>query len=299
VPADLIRALGVLAEAPTQDHAALSEALGLGPVPPASEYADLFVFNVYPYASVHLGAEGQLGGEARSRVAGFWNALGVEVPAEPDHLTSLLGLFAGLTERAQVEEEESRRMLLEQAVAACLFEHLLPWTGTFLRAARTHGSAYYSQWADLLSTALTAATTRLQLEESSRLPVHLAATEAIRLPGETGGSAFLEQLLAPVRTGMVISRQDMARLGRDVGLGARIGERRYMLEAYLGQDPHGTLEWMTAHAESWTERPDEHLPLLREFWETRALSAVTVLRDASLQAADFGSGTADTDESGA
>ena len=75
MPADLIRALGVLAEAPTQDHAALSEALGLGPVPAASEYADLFVFNVYPYASVHLGAEGQLGGEANpldeARTIGF------------------------------------------------------------------------------------------------------------------------------------------------------------------------------------------------------------------------------------
>ena len=83
---ELFRALAVLAEPPRAETAHLAVALELGAVPEASEYTDLFVFQLYPYASVYLGAEGMLGGEARDRIAGFWRALGQVPPAEPDHL---------------------------------------------------------------------------------------------------------------------------------------------------------------------------------------------------------------------
>ena len=36
-----------------------------------------------------------LGGEARDRIAGFWRALGLVPPPEPDHLAVMLGLYAG------------------------------------------------------------------------------------------------------------------------------------------------------------------------------------------------------------
>ena len=97
----------------------------------------------------------------------------------------------------------------------------------------------------------------------------------------------MEQLLAPIRTGMVISRQDMARLGRDVGLGARIGERRYMLEAYLGQDPQRTLEWITAHAEKWIGRDAGTIPVVDQFWSHRAAESVQILRGAADQASEI------------
>ena len=41
-----------------------------------------------------------MGGLARERIAGFWNAVGLTPPPEPDHLAALLGLYASLTERA-------------------------------------------------------------------------------------------------------------------------------------------------------------------------------------------------------
>ncbi len=287
MPADLVRGLAVLAEAPEPEQGQLSELLGLGPLPPKSEHADLFLFNVYPYASVYLGPEGQLGGEARSRIAGFWNALGIDVPAEPDHITSLLGLLAGLIERSSTEEEESRRLLLREAAGACLFEHIVPWASPFLHAVRVHGSDYYAGWANLVGRTLMALADTFGLASGTRLPAHLTATEAIRTPGVIGGSAFLEQLLAPIRTGMVISRQDMACLGRDVGLGARIGERRYMLEAYLGQDPQRTLEWVAAHAEKWVERDAGTIPVVDRFWSHRAAESVQILRGAADQASEI------------
>src|SRR5215213_11255939 len=96
---ELFRALAVFAEPPERPGAArVAEALGLGGVPTADAYTDVFVFRLYPYASVYLGSEGMLGGEARDRVAGFLAALGQAVPQEPDHLALLLGAYARLSE---------------------------------------------------------------------------------------------------------------------------------------------------------------------------------------------------------
>ena len=94
--AELLRGLAVFAEAPGPSHAALADALGIPGVPDAAAYSDVFLFQLYPYAPVHLGPEGMMGGEARDRVAGFWRAVGRTPPPEPDHLAALLGLYAAL-----------------------------------------------------------------------------------------------------------------------------------------------------------------------------------------------------------
>src|SRR2546423_14590407 len=95
---ELFRALAVLAEPPERPEVArLAELLDLGEPPSASEYTEPFVFQLYPYPSVYLGAEGMLGGEARDRVAGFLSALGHTPPHEPDHLSTLLATYAGLS----------------------------------------------------------------------------------------------------------------------------------------------------------------------------------------------------------
>src|SRR5918999_1564126 len=73
---EILRALAVLVEPPDRPGAGrLAEALGLGALPEASAYTDLFVFQLYPYASVYVGAEGMLGGERRERVRGARRAL--------------------------------------------------------------------------------------------------------------------------------------------------------------------------------------------------------------------------------
>src|ERR687884_105170 len=65
---ELFRALAVLSEPPTDEAVRLAEALELGPIPAASEYTELFVFQLYPYASVYLGAEGMIGGDAQTNM---------------------------------------------------------------------------------------------------------------------------------------------------------------------------------------------------------------------------------------
>lgn len=51
------------------------------------------MLNCPRYASVYLGPDGALGGEGTDRAAGFWRAIGITPPAEPDHLTALLSLY--------------------------------------------------------------------------------------------------------------------------------------------------------------------------------------------------------------
>jgi len=96
--AEVLRALAVLCESPHPSHARVAEALDLGSTPSAADHTQAFVLGAVPYASVYLGPEGMLGGEAADRVAGFWRALGYVPPPEPDHLAALLGLLATLTE---------------------------------------------------------------------------------------------------------------------------------------------------------------------------------------------------------
>ena len=95
---ELLRALGAVADSPAAARA-VAGPLGLDPAGDA-EHTEVFVLNCPPYASVYLGPDGALGGEGADRVAGFWRALAISPPAEPDHLTALLALYASLGEAA-------------------------------------------------------------------------------------------------------------------------------------------------------------------------------------------------------
>jgi Nitrate reductase delta subunit len=100
---ELLRALGAVADSPADARVA-GRALGL-PDLDGHQHTDAFIMNCPPYASVSLGPDGALGGEGADRVAGFWRAIGVAPPAEPDHLAALLSLYASLGEAA----DQSRR----------------------------------------------------------------------------------------------------------------------------------------------------------------------------------------------
>ena len=151
---ELFRALAALAESPRAESARLSDALGLGAPPGADEHTQIFVFQLYPYASVYLGAEGMMGGEARDRVAGFWRALGLAPPAEADHLSVMLALYARLCELETAGQDARRGASWRAARKAFLWEHLLSWLPAYLDKLREIAPDFYRRWAELLSAAL-------------------------------------------------------------------------------------------------------------------------------------------------
>ena len=181
---ELLRALGALAEdcGPAQQR--IAAGLGLGELD-AAEYTELFSFALYPYASVYLGAEGMLGGEARDRVAGFWRALGLVPPQEPDHLATMLALYAQLVERAAAEEDELRRAAIERARAAFFWEHLASWLPVYLSKARTLARGAYLHWADLLARALENEAHALE-DEAQALALKAAMRRLVELASVMG-----------------------------------------------------------------------------------------------------------------
>lgn len=253
---ELIRALGALAEPPQAQHGALAAAMGI-PCPTAAEHADVFLFQLFPYASVQLGPEGKLGGVARDRVAGFFRALGQTPPTEPDHLAVLLGAYASLVERADEAHDDTGRAAWARARQALLVEHILSWLPAFGRRVADIGGPAYRGWAGLLDELLAAEAARTPAA-ATQLPRHLA--EAALLPDPRQGPVddFLEGLLAPGRTGLILTASDLARAADDLGLGRRVAERRFVIRALLDQDPEGFLGWLGAAAAKASSDWDSH-----------------------------------------
>jgi hypothetical protein len=270
---EALRALAVLLEAPRPEHAAIAAALELPPPPADDEHTDVLVFQAYPYASVYLGAEGMLGGEARDRIAGFWRALGGEPPAEPDHLSVLLAGVAALADVAPGAASVSVR-------GALFWEHVASWMPPYLATLRRIGGPFHVAWAELVATVL--AELAGELGPPARLPLALRAAPA--LPGPPADlDALLATLLAPARTGFVVVRDDLERAAAELGLGLRAGERRFALRGLLSQDPAAVLGWLAAEARSQAAALPA-LPPITAWWATRADVGATWLAALAAQA---------------
>jgi TorA maturation chaperone TorD len=283
VQPELFRALGALSETPRPELQAIADLLDLGPLPGRAAHGELFLFQLYPHASVYLGAEGMMGGEAADRIAGFWRALGQTPPGEPDHLALMLGLHARLGELEQQAADLPARERWRHARTAFLWEHLLCWLPVFLMKLGDLGDPFYLRWGALLGDALAAEAAALPWPAGpARLPLHLRAAPGGVDPRRDGPQGFVASLLAPVRSGMILARADLARAARELGLGLRLGERRLMLQAMLGQDAGPALGWLGGEAASWTgrHRPEVHLaPSLAAFWQDRAAATARLLSE--------------------
>ena len=155
---EIFRALGSLIEPPSESLQQQAELLELGGLPDPSEHAEIFLFQLYPFDSVYLGNEGRMGGQARDRIAGFWRALSLESPTEPDHLTVLLSFYTELTTLSSDSGPGASRTgasdELQRVQWAFLWEHLLSWLPLYLDKLEALGSSFYQAWAVLLRRAL-------------------------------------------------------------------------------------------------------------------------------------------------
>lgn len=271
-----------MAEAPGPETDRVAGLLELPGRADIVDYTDIFGLQLWPYASIYVGGDGKLGGEARDRVAGFWRALHLTPPAEPDHLAALLGFYASLAESEAAEQDSARHELRRSSRQALLWEHLLSWLPTYLAKLDEIASPFYRAWAGLLRDALTA--DARASGPPAQLPVHLREAPALSDPTEDGADAFLAGVVSPVRTGMLLVRDDLSRAARDLGLGLRQGERLYVLKALLSQEPGATLEWLANEAARWTGIHDsmpEDLEPVRGYWSQRARTSEQLISSLS------------------
>lgn len=274
---ELLRALAVLAEAPTPETARLATLLDLSAPPSPSDYTELFALELVPYASVYLGAEGMLGGDARDRIAGFWRALGETPPVEPDHLALLLAAYARLAELATGEPAGPRRDALTRAQRALLWEHLLSWVPVYLDKLVAIAPPPYVRWGEMLAAALE--------EEARRSPVpHAMPLQLRAAPRLPDLNVSLEELvgglLAPVRSGVILTRSDLHRAAEELRLGVRAGERRFALASLVRQDASAVFGWLGGVAVEAASRHEARAGWLGHvagFWADRARASATLL----------------------
>lgn len=280
---ELLRALGAVADSPLAAGAA-SPVLGLEPVT-GTEHTDAFVLNLPPYVSVYLGPDGALGGEGTDRVAGFWRALDLAPPPEPDHLTSLLALYASLGEAMTSTRQPAAVAALARAQAGLFHEHLWPWLPAYLGAVTDLAIPALTSWAALLGRVITAEFARQP--SSPRLPLALREAPAAADPGH-GLRDLTGALTIPVRSGMIITRRGLAIGAGQAGVGHRIGERRFTLRAMLEQDPAATLNWLAREANRWRQRHASRDPSdqASQWWAGRAARTSQLLADCSAAVAD-------------
>lgn len=278
---ELFRALAVLVEPPTEETARVAEALELGALPTADEYTELFIFQLYPYASVYLGAEGMLGGEARDAISGFWRALGEMPPTESDHLSVMLALYARLIELEDAEGEARQRAGWRRARKAYLWEHLLSWLPVYLNKLAELAPPFYRKWGEILMEALLAEALVLGQQES--LSLHLRASSGLIDPRQSDDAGeFCQSVLTPARSGLILTRADLTKAGRKLGMGLRMGERKFILKALLAQDASAIFDWLIEEATIWTKRHREHRETLGGIsvaWEEKSKAAASLLQE--------------------
>jgi hypothetical protein len=222
------------------------------------------------------------GAAARDRVAGFWRALGLVPPTEPDYLPVMLSLYARLCELENNERVDAPRAAEHWRVArkAFLWEHLLAWLPAYLTKLSETAPPFYARWSSLLQEALTEEAR--EIGPQGTLPLHLRAASCMSDPRGAGGGTeeFLQTLLAPARSGMLLTRSDLGRAARTLGLGSRIGERKFILKALLGQNARSTLGWLAGEAARWAKRHRAQPPVFRsvsDWWAARAENTASLL----------------------
>jgi Nitrate reductase delta subunit len=273
---ELLRALGAVADSPAAARA-VAGPLGLPPVSDA-EHTEVFVLNCPPYSSVYLGPDGALGGEGADRAAGFWRAIGLPPPAEPDHLAALLALYADLGEAAAQARGPATARALAGFSQGLFAEHLWPWLPAYLDAVTDLAVPSLAGWAELCRRAV-AAEFRAQPAWPG-LPLALRAA-----PGDAGDglrlAGLVDILTTPVRSGFILTRRRLAVGAGEAGVGHRIGERRYALRAMFGQDPHATLAWAAQEALRWRRRHARRAAgdQVARWWAARAGRTAMLLRE--------------------
>jgi Nitrate reductase delta subunit len=244
---ELVRALGAIALSPPPSADVLCDAVGLPRIGRPGHTA-VFVLAAPPFAAIHLGAEGKLGGEALDRVEGFWRALGQRPPDQADHLGVLLMSYAGLREAAQHAPAAAR------AAGSLFHEHIWSFAPGYLTAVAALGDGPVTAWAELTLRVLRAERETLP-SPAGRLALPLALREApAPLAATATFGAVLDAVVTPACSGIVLTQAELAAGAAELGVGYRRGERRYALRAMIEQDKAATLAWLGELAGRWADR---------------------------------------------
>ncbi len=206
----------------------------------AADHYDLFGLNVFPYASFFLDASGRLGGPVTDLVRHQLQRvhLAPENEAEgADHLgheLAYLALLTGAEADARADDNRVEVERMQHLQRQFLDRHLLWWLLPFVRAIAQHEHPFYTALAELTwelvvdhRAALGGAPAGPLVPEPDDRPADLLDDES------TGLKDIARFVMTPVWSGLVLSRDDVARWGRTERLPRGFGDRTQMLTHLL------------------------------------------------------------------
>ena len=266
---DLFPTLGELIEAPGPEQVRLARVLGLPGEPTRLDFTQLFVVQLFPYASIYLSADGLAGGPAKDLIGDYWKIMQRSVPVEVDHAATLLRAYGTLPDLPN---------LTTQIRDTFYWENLASWLPLFLTRVGTLGSTFYRAWAVLTLDALEAEAA--ELGECAMLPLPLR--NAPMPPSISNGAAYVDSLFAPAVSGLILSRADLGRCAQENNLTIRFADRRYTLKLMLAQRPAVVCGWLKAEAERQAEElaclPDA-FAIVRDYWQARARATALAISE--------------------
>jgi hypothetical protein len=199
-------------------------------------------------------------------------------------------LYARLVELETGESDDGRRESWRNARKAFLWEHLVSWLpAVYLTKLIGIASPFYSRWGTLLMRALMEGAATVGQQE--RLSLHLRDAPGLIDPRSNTLEEFLQSLLTPVRSGGILTRADLTRGARKLGLGLRMGERKFILKTMFAQDAPGVFDWLIEEAHDWMRQhrspPGPFGEIIRA-WEEKTVATVALLEELKLEAAEEG-----------
>lgn len=261
----------------------------------AADHHHLFRFNLFPYQSIFLDAEGLLGGAESDRVRRSYRLCGfaVEEDGNPDHIGHELNLMAFLcgAERDAWEDGEAETARhMRQRQRDFLQSHLLLWIFPLTVGVRRQGQRFYGALADLTLELIH--DHALALERDGALP----EATAFRLPdppallkkNKTGLKEIAAYLVTPPYAGLFISRDAIGQLGRELEIPRGFGDRQQTLvnlmrsaaqydafPALLEALQEMVREWAVAYSDQQDKMP-ELAPFCR-LWQARVEKTARLL----------------------
>lgn len=204
----------------------------------AAQYQRLFGFNVPPYASIFMEADGHLGGAVTTYADRAFREAGLEIKASdvmPDHIgleLAYLGHLSMLEARCLEEGDQRRYELMQEETGVFTSTHLLHWLPVFIQTLQAQGDPFFTHVAhttwDLVSDHTKNIKSALVKGEEQQSESGNIAR------GEQGKMAEIaEQLVRPLKCGFYLSRDQMSDLGRKLNVPTGFIERKQMMTNLL------------------------------------------------------------------
>lgn len=222
----------------------IAEGLEILGTTPADLY-QLFIKELPPFASIYLSSDGNLGGSSRATIAGYFTALDIPIPSDPDHISALLVLLAQILESQLIVSSKllgqgddaniSKLDSICRARDVLLNEHILSWLPAYLLRARQVGPSSLLGWVNYCTDLiyLLANENGFEFTDSQRFE-----------PRREGLSSneIVSWTTSPFLSGLIITYHDLEVVASKLNVSIRAGRKRFILEDLLSATGFDAIE---------------------------------------------------------